>query len=186
MIPGHNGTALIPEACSTDTSPRKGLNTPKTVRKIKSQNAITVSLPSPAGNRRSSKPTGVSTNGHTNNKNTKAGKQKDKMVMVRKAVKQFSGDKSTGKEVSNTGGGGSSPKSQHPPIKQSASARQLGSTSSNDGLSPSQSIKRKKKKKKGLPMSATAAVLAAGRSDSLKVTSSSPNLAKLAPARSSQ
>ena len=116
----------------------------------------------------------------------KAGKQKDKMVMVRKAVKQFSGDKSTGKEVSNTGGGSSSPKSQHPPIKQSASARQLGSTSSNDGMSPSQSIKRKKKKKKGLPIAATAAVLAAGRSDSLKVTSSSPNLAKLALARGSQ
>ena len=164
------------------------MNTPKSVRKIKSQNAITVSLPSPAGNRRSTKQNGASGNGNGTTKSSKAGKKWDKMNTVRKTAKQFSGDKNSPKDGgSNSGGGGSSPQSQHPPLKQSASARQLGSVTSNDGLSPSQSFKKKKKKKKTLPMSATVAVVvAAGRSESLKGTASSPNLGKFAPTRSSQ
>ena len=176
---------------STDTSPKKGLDTPKTVRKIKSQNAITVSLPSPAGNRRSSRQGSISSNNGGGTKSSKEGKSWDKMKKVRKTVKQFSTDK--GKDPkdgsSGSGGGGSSPtQSQHPLLKQSASARQLGGTSSNGGgLSPSQSVKKKKKKKKALPMSATVALVAAtGRSDSLKGTSSTPNLAKFGPTRASQ
>ena len=176
---------------STDTSPKKGLDTPKTVRKIKSQNAITVSLPSPAGNRRSSRQGSISSNNGSGTKSSKEGKSWDKMKKVRKTVKQFSTDK--GKDPkdgsSGSGGGGSSPtQSQHPPLKQSASARQLGGTTSNGGgLSPSQSVKKKKKKKKALPMSATVALVAAtGRSDSLKGTSSTPNLAKFGPTRASQ
>ena len=185
-ISPHNNKAAL----SHETSPRKSLETPKAVRKIKSQNAITVSLPSPAGNRRSSRQGSTSSQGASggNSKSSKGGKNWDKMNKVRKTVKQFSVDKNSPKENgSSSGGGGSSPQSQHPPLKQSASARQLGSTSSNGGLSPSQSIKKKKKKKKALPMSATVAVVAAsGRSDSLKVTSSTPNLGKFGPTRASQ
>ena len=189
----RNGVAPVNSKAnlSTDTSPKKGLDTPKTVRKIKSQNAITVSLPSPAGNRRSSRQGSISSNNGSGTKSSKEGKSWDKMKKVRKTVKQFSTDK--GKDPkdgsSGSGGGGSSPtQSQHPPLKQSASARQLGGTSSNGGgLSPSQSVKKKKKKKKALPMSATVALVAAtGRSDSLKGTSSTPNLAKFGPTRASQ
>jgi hypothetical protein len=177
-------------ALSTQTSPRKGLETPKAVRKIKSHNAITVSLPSPAGNRRSSKQYGTS-NSNGTKKSSKEGKNWENIKKVRKTVKQFSVEKcNNAKDGSSSGGGGSSPQSQHPPLKQSASARQLGSTSSNGGLSPSQSVRKKKKKKKALPMSATVAVVAASgrndRSDSLKVTSSTPNLGKFAPTRASQ
>ena len=190
----RNGIAPINNKAnlSTDTSPRKGLETPKMVRKIKSQNSITVSLPSPAGNRRSSRTGSTSSNhGNGTSKTSKGPKNWDKMNKVRKTVRQFSSDKTSPKDGSSSGGGGSSPQSQHPPLKQSASARQLGSTSSNGGgnggMSPSQSIKKKKKKKKALPMSATVAVVAAaGRSDSLKVTNSSPNLGKFGPTRASQ
>ena len=47
ISPQNNKAAL-----SHETSPRKSLETPKAVRKIKSQNAITVPLPSPAGKRK--------------------------------------------------------------------------------------------------------------------------------------
>merc|ERR1712226_95649 len=88
-ISPHNNKAAL----SHETSPRKSLETPKTVRKIKSQNAITVSLPSPAGNRRSSRQGSISSNNGGGTKSSKEGKSWDKMKKVRKTVKQFSTDK---------------------------------------------------------------------------------------------
>ena len=110
---------------SADASPSK--STPSKNRKAKShQNAITVSLPSPAGNRKTKRP---------EKKKSNASKNWEKYSKVRKAVKQID------KVMTTT------TKTEQPVLKQSASARQLAS----GVVSPSQSIKRKKKKKKGPP-----------------------------------
>ena len=128
------------------------ISTPnKSGKKSKNQNAITVQLPSPAGNRKLKQQLGSSRKVNTGSKNWEKG------FKVSKVVKQALGTKVN--------------ESNQPVLKQSMSTRQLNS--SNGGTSPNQSIKRKKKKKKPQPMTATVAL-----ANTIKCTTSSPNLTK--------